>query len=186
MRPVAIGRKNYLFLGSDHGGNAAAVLYSVMASAKANQVEPFVYVRDLLVQLSGTFPARGRGATSRRLADGAPRSSSVLVEVAGLPGATKSKTADLTAMRDFELRDEFSGLAARRFVAYHDLRRRVLQIEPFPADFRIVAMNGSKGENRVSLTQAGIGTVTLLRRFCDGRPSLAGPHARSYPDPVCH
>jgi hypothetical protein len=50
------------------------------------------------------------------LADGAPRSSSVLVEVAGLPGATKSKTSDLTAMRDFEFRDEFSGVAARRFV----------------------------------------------------------------------
>jgi len=51
VRPVAIGRKNYLFLGSDHGGKAAAVLYSVMASAKANHVEPFAYVRDLLVQL---------------------------------------------------------------------------------------------------------------------------------------
>ena len=41
----------------------------------------------------------------------------MLVEVAGLPGATESKTSDLTAMRDFELRDEFSGLVARRFVA---------------------------------------------------------------------
>lgn len=29
VRPVAIGRKNYLFLGSDHGGKAAAILYSV-------------------------------------------------------------------------------------------------------------------------------------------------------------
>jgi hypothetical protein len=56
VRPVAIGRKNYLFLGSDHGGKAAAVLYSVMASAKANQVEPFAYVRDLLVQLTGNSP----------------------------------------------------------------------------------------------------------------------------------
>jgi hypothetical protein len=59
----------------------------------------------------------GCGATPRRLADGAPRSSPVLVEVAGLPGATKSKTSDLTAMRDFEFRDEFLGVAARRFVA---------------------------------------------------------------------
>ena len=56
VRPVAIGRKNYLFLGSDNGGTAAAVLYSVLASAKANQVEPFAYVRDLLVQLSGHSP----------------------------------------------------------------------------------------------------------------------------------
>ena len=63
VRPVAIGRKNYLFLGSDNGGNAAAVLYSVMASAKANQVEPFAYVRDLVVQLSGHSPPAARGAT---------------------------------------------------------------------------------------------------------------------------
>jgi transposase len=41
VRPVAIGRKNYLFLRSDNGGKAAAVLYSIMASARANQVEPF-------------------------------------------------------------------------------------------------------------------------------------------------
>jgi hypothetical protein len=56
VRPVAIGRKNYLFMGSDNGGKAAAILYSMMASAKANQVEPFAYVRDLLSQLSGCSP----------------------------------------------------------------------------------------------------------------------------------
>ena len=56
VRPVAIGRKNYLFVGSDNGGRAAAVLYSVLASAKVNQVEPFAYVRDLLMQISGNPP----------------------------------------------------------------------------------------------------------------------------------
>jgi len=53
VRPVAIGRKDWIFLGSDNGGKAAAIPYSIMASAKANQVEPFAYVRDLLVRLSG-------------------------------------------------------------------------------------------------------------------------------------
>jgi transposase len=48
IRPCAIGRKNYLFFGSDEGGRAAAVLYSILASAKANQVEPFAYVRDVV------------------------------------------------------------------------------------------------------------------------------------------
>jgi transposase len=48
IRPCAIGRKNYLFFGSDNGGEAAAVLYSVLASAKAHAVEPWLYVRDLL------------------------------------------------------------------------------------------------------------------------------------------
>lgn len=48
IRPCAIGRKNYLFFGSDRGGRAAAILYSIMASAKAHSVEPFAYVKGLL------------------------------------------------------------------------------------------------------------------------------------------
>jgi transposase len=56
VRPVAIGRKNCLFLGSDNGGKTAAILYSIMASAKANHVEPFANVQKLLCQLSGCSP----------------------------------------------------------------------------------------------------------------------------------
>ena len=41
VRPIAIGRKNWMFLGSDNGGKADAILYSIMASAKSNQVESF-------------------------------------------------------------------------------------------------------------------------------------------------
>jgi hypothetical protein len=41
---------------SDNGGKAAAILYSMMASAQANQVEPFAYVKSLLSQLSGCAP----------------------------------------------------------------------------------------------------------------------------------
>ncbi|WP_145433165.1 IS66 family transposase [Lacipirellula limnantheis] len=48
VRPVAIGHKNYLFMGSHNGGKAAAVLFTIMTSAKVNQVEPFAYARDLL------------------------------------------------------------------------------------------------------------------------------------------
>jgi len=54
--------------------------------------------------------------TSRSRASGLR--SSLLVEVAGLPGATKSKTSDLTAIRHVEFRDEFSGVVARRFVVF--------------------------------------------------------------------
>jgi hypothetical protein len=49
IRPCAIGRKIYLFFlffGNDDGGRAAAVLYSIMDSAKTDQVEPFAHVRD--------------------------------------------------------------------------------------------------------------------------------------------
>jgi transposase len=51
IRPCTIGRKNYLFFGSDRGGRTAAVLYSLMASCKANAVEPWAYLHDLLTRL---------------------------------------------------------------------------------------------------------------------------------------
>ncbi len=47
----AIGRKNYLFVGSEQGGRGAAVMYSLVSSAKANGVEPFAWLRDLFTQL---------------------------------------------------------------------------------------------------------------------------------------
>ena len=56
LRPCAISRQTIYIFGSDDGRRAAAVLYSVMASAKSNQVEPFTYVHDLLVQLSRQSP----------------------------------------------------------------------------------------------------------------------------------
>lgn len=48
LRLQAIGRKNWLFLGSEQGGNTAKVLFSVLASAKRHYVEPWSYLRDVL------------------------------------------------------------------------------------------------------------------------------------------
>jgi transposase len=52
LRPCAIGRKNWTFLGNDHGGRTAAILYSFTASCKANQVEPFAYLRDAIQRMA--------------------------------------------------------------------------------------------------------------------------------------
>jgi transposase len=52
LRLCAIGRKNWMFLGSDQGGETAAILFSILANAKRYQIEPFAYVRALLVALS--------------------------------------------------------------------------------------------------------------------------------------
>jgi transposase len=59
IRPCTIGRKNWLFLGSDRGGRTAAILFSFTASSKANQVEPFAYLSDVLSRLAeiSTGPA---------------------------------------------------------------------------------------------------------------------------------
>ena len=51
MRPVAIGRKNWLFVGSPRAGSRAAVLMSLVASCKENRVEPWAYLRDVFTRL---------------------------------------------------------------------------------------------------------------------------------------
>lgn len=47
IRPVAIGRKNWLFMGSERGGHAAAVYMTLMATCKRAGVNPFDYLRDI-------------------------------------------------------------------------------------------------------------------------------------------
>lgn len=53
IRPVAVGRKNWLFAGSDRGGNAAAIAFSLIATCKLHRVEPFAYLADVLRRLPG-------------------------------------------------------------------------------------------------------------------------------------
>jgi transposase len=53
LRLVAIGRKNWMFSGSDRGGETAAVLFSFTASCKHLKIDPFVYLRDVMTQLPG-------------------------------------------------------------------------------------------------------------------------------------
>lgn len=57
LRGVAIGRKNYLFAGSDAGGRRAAALYSLIESAKLNGLNPQLYIADVLARI-GNHPAR--------------------------------------------------------------------------------------------------------------------------------
>ena len=52
MKPVAIGRKNWLFMGSDRGGRAAAVLMSILQSASRNGLNPQVYLKDVIDRIS--------------------------------------------------------------------------------------------------------------------------------------
>jgi hypothetical protein len=52
LRPCAIGRKNWMFFGSDRDGETAATLMSVLAGARRHGIEPFAYVRQLMIALS--------------------------------------------------------------------------------------------------------------------------------------
>ena len=48
MRSLAIGRKNWLFAGSDNGGKTAAIIYSLVETAKLNKVNPQLYLAQVL------------------------------------------------------------------------------------------------------------------------------------------
>jgi transposase len=52
LRAVAIGRKNYMFAGSDAGGERAANLYSLIGSAKLNGLDPEAYLREVLTRIA--------------------------------------------------------------------------------------------------------------------------------------
>ena len=54
MRPVALGRKNYLFAGSNEGGKRLALLYSLLESCKKQEVNPLEYLRDILERIPAT------------------------------------------------------------------------------------------------------------------------------------
>jgi len=56
LRPSVIGRKNYLFFGSDAGGAAACVWYTIIQSARHNHVNVLPYLNDLLVRLPQIVP----------------------------------------------------------------------------------------------------------------------------------
>ncbi len=66
IRPIALGRKNYLFMGSQGGGKSAAIAYTLIETAKLNGVDPQAWLTDVL----------GPGVTLRTERNG--RSASVV------------------------------------------------------------------------------------------------------------
>src|SRR5882757_960931 len=56
IRPVALGRKNHLFAGSDGGGHRWAVACSLIETCKLNDVEPYAYLSDVLQRMVNGQP----------------------------------------------------------------------------------------------------------------------------------
>jgi transposase len=78
FKPVALGRKNWLFAGSDKGGQTAAALMSLCTTCKELGIDPQAYLRDVLDRIS-THPAKridellpDRWQELRRAGDAAP------------------------------------------------------------------------------------------------------------------
>ena len=52
IRPLALGRKNYLFAGSDEGGRRAAVMYTLIETARLNDVDPEAWLADVIARIA--------------------------------------------------------------------------------------------------------------------------------------
>ena len=57
IRPIALGRKNHLFAGSDRGAKRWATVCSLVETAKLNKVEPYSYLTDMLQRMVDDHPA---------------------------------------------------------------------------------------------------------------------------------
>jgi transposase len=58
LRGIALGRKSWLFAGSDRGGKRAAAMYSLIVTAKMNDIDPQAWLADVLARIA-EHPARG-------------------------------------------------------------------------------------------------------------------------------
>ncbi len=52
LRPVAVGRKNWIFFGNERGGKTGAIFYSLIATCKARGIDPKVYIHDVMQRLA--------------------------------------------------------------------------------------------------------------------------------------
>ena len=52
LRGIALGRRSWLFAGSDRGGQRAAALYSLIVTAKLNDVDPQAWLADVLARIA--------------------------------------------------------------------------------------------------------------------------------------
>jgi transposase len=52
IRPTALGKKNWLFIGADTAGDRSAVLFTVIESCRRRGLDPFAYLRDVLTRLT--------------------------------------------------------------------------------------------------------------------------------------
>ncbi len=75
IRPTAVGKKNWLFFGSEEAGQTSAILYSLLESCRTLGINPQDYLLDVLPRLPTMTNQTAKRATHQRPVDGHPRSS---------------------------------------------------------------------------------------------------------------
>jgi len=51
IRPVALGRRNYMFAGNEEGAQRGAIIYSLLETCKKNDVDPYQWLKDVYTRI---------------------------------------------------------------------------------------------------------------------------------------
>jgi len=77
IRPTALGKKNWLFVGEAGAGQRGAILYSVIESCRRRKIDPYAYLRDVLSLLPSMTTGRIAAITPANWAGSANRPSQI-------------------------------------------------------------------------------------------------------------
>jgi transposase len=66
IRPTALGKKNWLFVGADTAGDRSPILYTVIESCRRRGLDPYAYLRDVLTRLPAADQPPGAGIHPRQ------------------------------------------------------------------------------------------------------------------------
>ena len=69
IRPTAIGKKNWLFIGDAEAGQRSAILYTLIESCRARSLDPWAYLRDVLTRLPSMTNKQVKDVTPKAWAD---------------------------------------------------------------------------------------------------------------------
>ena len=82
IRPIALGRRNWLFLGHRNAGPRAATILSLTATCWRLKIDPAAYLRDVIEKMTND-PAQARALTPRRWRDAQPKGDRATEKVEG-------------------------------------------------------------------------------------------------------
>ena len=85
LRGIALGRKSWLFAGSDRGGQRAAAMYSLIVTAKMNDIDPQAWLADVLARIAEHPASQARRAAAVELAAGYRGGQPGGLTMAGIP-----------------------------------------------------------------------------------------------------
>jgi transposase len=120
IRPLALGRKNYLFAGSDRGGRRAALIYTIAQTATLNDLDPEAYLRDVIARIAD-HPIHRVDALLPWNWDGPQQSRPPPNRLTGAPsiplrrGRQRTLTSNLAERPDGHAADAFSFWCACRY-----------------------------------------------------------------------